>query len=300
MSVLIVGSMALDTIETASGRAEDVVGGAATYAAIAASLFAKVRLCAIVGHDFPARELEAMEARGIDLSGVERAAGKTFRWSGVYTQDFLSRQTLDTQLNVFESFTPRLPEEYRQNEFVFLANIHPELQLTVLQQTRNPRLVLCDTMNLWIDTSRDRVLEVLKQVDVCFMNDEEARQICNTHHLVIAGKKLLTMGPKIVIIKKGEHGALLFSYDDYFVAPSYPVEIIVDPTGAGDAFAGGFIGYLSQTGNLSPQNVRRAVVYGSIVASFTVEAFSIDRLRAVTPGEMAERYDRFRRMIEYH
>ena len=292
--------MALDTIETATGRAEEVMGGAATYAAIAASLFAKVRLCAIVGADFPAREMEAMSARGIDLTGVERADGKTFRWSGVYTQNFLSRHTLDTQLNVFERFTPQLPEEYRQSEFVFLANINPELQLTVLQQTKKPRLVLCDTMNLWIDTARDRVLEVFKQVDVCFMNDEEARQICNTHHLVIAGKRLLTMGPKIVIIKKGEHGALLFSQDDYFVAPSYPVEIIVDPTGAGDAFAGGFIGYLSQTGNLSPQNVRRAIVYGSIVASFTVESFSIDRLRSVTPGEMAERYDRFRRMIEYH
>ncbi len=300
MSVLIVGSMALDTVETATGRVENALGGAATFAGMAAALFTRVRLCGVVGEDFPPHELEALSNRGIDLAGVERAAGKTFHWSGVYSHDFTHRETLDTQLNVFEHFHPKLPDDWRDSEYVFLANIHPALQLAVLEQTKRPRLVFCDTMNLWIDSQPEQVLEVLRNVDVAFMNDEEARAICNTHHLVLAGRKLLTMGPKIVVIKKGEHGAMLFSQDDYFVAPSYPVEMLVDPTGAGDTFAGGFIGYLDQTGNHSPQNLRRALVYGSIVASFAVESFSVERLRSVTPGDIAERYDRFRRIIEYH
>lgn len=300
MSVLIVGSMAFDDVETATGKVTQVIGGAATYAAIAASLFTRARLCAIVGRDFPAHELEFMQRHGIDVSGVEIAEGKTFRWSGIYSADFVSRKTLDTQLNVFETFQPKLSGEYRQSDYVFLANIHPDLQLSVLEQTRKPRLVLCDTMNLWIDTQPDRVREVLRRVDVALMNDEEARQLCNTHHLVQAGERLLTMGPHVAVIKKGEHGALLFSQEDYFVAPSYPVDAILDPTGAGDAFAGGFVGYLDQTDDLSPQNLRKAVIYGSIVASFAVEAFSIDRLRSITPGDITARYDEFRKMIEFH
>lgn len=299
MGVLIVGSIALDSVETPFGKVEGALGGAATYAATAASLFTDVQLVGVVGEDFPREHLEFLRGRGIDLTGVQVAQGKTFRWSGYYDFDLNTAHTRDTQLNVFEHFDPQLPEEYREAEYVFLANINPELQLRVLDQVRQPKLVLCDTMNLWIQRSKEKVLEVLRRVDVALMNDSEARQLFETPSLIRAGRRLLQAGPKVGIIKKGEHGALLFADGDFFSAPSYPLEEVLDPTGAGDSFAGGLIGFVAYTNDPSIDNLRKAIVYGSIVASFNVEDFSLNALRRVTPEDIARRYGEFVEMTQF-
>ncbi len=293
--VLIVGSMALDNVRTPAGEVKNALGGAADYSSVAASFFSPVRLVGVVGDDFPKEHLDYLESRKIDLGGVEIIqGGKTFRWAGYYDFDLNIAHTLDTQLNVFADFQPKLPEQYRESKYVFLANIDPALQLQVLAQVKNPVLTVCDTMNFWIERKRDELLQVLKLVDIVFMNDAEARQLTGQLSVVKAAKALLALGPKTVIIKKGEHGALLFSGDEHFATPSYPLEDIADPTGAGDSFAGGFIGYVARQGDISTTTLRRATVFGSVMASFNVEDFSLNRLRTLTMEEIHARYQEFR------
>ncbi len=295
--ILIVGSMALDDVRTPAGEVKSALGGAADYSGVAASFFAPVQIVGVVGDDFPPEHLEFLASRGIDLTGVETVpGGKTFRWAGYYDFDLNIAHTLDTQLNVFADFQPKLPELHRQAQYVFLANIDPELQLSVLSQVENPLLTVCDTMNFWIEGKRDALIEVLKRVDIAFMNDAEARQLTGKLSIIKAAKAIQELGPKSVIIKKGEHGALLFHGDDHFAAPSYPLEDIADPTGAGDTFAGGFIGYVASQEDLSMATLRKAVVYGSVLASFNVEDFSLNRLRRLTPAEIAARYRAFQQI----
>ncbi len=288
--VLIVGSVALDSVETPSGRVDNALGGAATYASTATSLFAPVRLVGVVGEDFPTQHLEFLRARNIDLSGLQIVeGGKTFRWKGDYLGDLNQAATHDTQLGVFEHFEPHLPADYAQTPWVFLANIHPELQLQTVNSVKNPRLVVADTMNLWINLARESVWKVLARADVAVMNDGEARLLLEEPNLIRAGRELLKRGPRVVIIKKGEHGALMFSGDDIFSAPSFPVEEVVDPTGAGDSFAGAFIGYLARRNDDSLDAMRRAVVYGSCVASATVSDFSLGALAKLNTEEVERR-----------
>lgn len=294
--VLIVGSVALDNVRTPFGEVKDALGGAAVYSSVAASYFAPVRLVGVVGTDFPEKHVRFLASRGIDLAGLQRVEGKTFRWSGYYDFDLNQAHTLDTQLNVFQHFRPMIPESYRDSEYVFLANIDPELQLQVLDQVRAPRLSICDTMNFWIENKRDALLEVLKRVDVVFMNDAEARQLCGTFSLIKAARQIREMGPSAVIIKKGEHGAVLVSDNTYFAAPSYPLEDVTDPTGAGDSFAGGFVGYIAATGDISEASLRKATVYGSTLASFNVQDFSLGRLCMLTQDDIANRYCEFKQI----
>ena len=299
--VLVVGSVALDSLETPSGVAENALGGAATYGSVAASLFAPGHLVGVVGDDFPPEHLEFLKGRNIDLAGLQVVdGGKTFRWKGDYLGDLNQAVTHDTQLGVFEHFEPTLPDNYKNADFVFLANIHPALQLRVLEQVANPRLVLCDTMNLWINLARDDVWKVFAQSDIAVLNDGEARLLTEEDNVMKAGKKILESGPKHVIIKKGEHGALLFSADgSLFAAPSFPLDEVVDPTGAGDSFAGALIGYLAKTDDLSIENLRRAVVYGSVVASTTVQDFSLDALRVLDIAEVERRFQSVKKMSAF-
>jgi len=286
--------MALDSVRTPAGEVKDALGGAADYSSVAASFFSPVQLVGVVGDDFPQTHLDYLKSRNIDLAGVQTIpGGKTFRWAGYYDFDLNVAHTLDTQLNVFADFKPVLPEAYKAAKYVFLANIDPELQLEVLSQVTNPTLTVCDTMNFWIDGKRDALLEVLKRVDVAFLNDAEARQLTGKLSVVQAAQALQEIGPKTVIIKKGEHGALLFGEGRHFAAPSYPLEEISDPTGAGDSFAGGFIGYVAAQDDTSFDTFRRAVVYGSVMASYNVEDFSLNRLRTLTPADIASRYRQF-------
>ncbi|MDQ2800571.1 MAG: PfkB family carbohydrate kinase [Armatimonadota bacterium] len=298
--VLIVGSMALDSVRTPMGEVRDALGGAADYSSVAASFFAPVQLVGVVGDDFPREHLDFLASRDIDLAGVQTiAGGKTFRWAGYYDFDLNIAHTLDTQLNVFADFQPTLPEAYKQAKYVFLANIDPELQLQVLSQVSAPKFTVCDTMNFWIEGKREALLEVLKRVDLAFMNDAEARQLTGQLSVIKAAKALQQIGPKTVIIKKGEHGALLFSGNDHFAAPSYPLEDIADPTGAGDSFAGGFIGYVAAQDDISTATFRKAVVYGSVMASFNVEDFSLNRLRSLTQDDIAARYRAFKEIAYF-
>ena len=297
--VLIVGSIALDTVQTPFGAVSEALGGAAVYSGVAAGFFAPVRLVGVVGDDFPADHLARLEARGIDLAGVETAAGATFRWSGYYEYDMNQAHTVSTALNVFEGFRPTLPESYRDTRYVFLANIDPDLQLAVLDQVPDARLTAADTMNFWIERKRDRLLEVLKRVDVILLNEGEARQLCDTASLAVAGRRLLELGPKTAVIKKGEHGVVMFARGCHFAAPSYPLEEVKDPTGAGDSFAGGFVGYLAYTDDPTEENVRKAVVCGSAMASFGVEDFSLRRLESLTPQAIMERCGEFRRITRF-
>jgi sugar/nucleoside kinase (ribokinase family) len=298
--VLIVGSMALDSVSTPAGQVKDALGGSATMASMAASFYAPVQLVGVVGDDFPLGHLDFLKSRGIDLGGVQTiAGGKTFRWSGFYDFDLNIAHTLETQLNVFADFAPTLPEKYRDAEYVFLANIDPKLQLDVLEQVRKPKLTVCDTMNFWIEGSREALIKVLERVDLAFMNDAEARQLTGKLSTIKAAKEIQAIGPKTVIVKKGEHGALLFAGNEHFSAPSYPLEDIADPTGAGDSFAGGFIGYVASMNDISPTTLRRGVIYGSVMASYNVEDFSLDRLRKLTDGDIADRYRRFKEIAYF-
>jgi sugar/nucleoside kinase (ribokinase family) len=298
--VLIVGSMALDSVRTPAGEVQDALGGAADYSSVAASFFAPIQLVGVVGDDFPQEHLDFLASRNIDLGGVQIVpGGKTFRWAGYYDFDLNIAHTLDTQLNVFADFQPALPDAFRKAPYVFLANIDPELQLQVLTQIESPKLTVCDTMNFWIDGKPDALKEVLKHVDIAFMNDAEARQLTGKLSTIKAAKALQELGPKTVIIKKGEHGALLFSGDDHFAAPSYPLEDIADPTGAGDSFAGGFIGYVASQDDISLPTLRKAVVYGSVMASYNVEDFSLNRLRSLTPADIASRYQAFKQISQF-
>lgn len=288
--VLIVGSVALDTVRTPFGEVSEALGGSASYAATAASFFCPARVVAVVGEDFPEENVARLAGREVDLGGLQRAPGRTFRWQGYYEYDLSQAHTVSTELNVFESFRPRLPEEYRSSPYVFLANIDPGLQLAVLDQLHRPKLVACDTMNFWIERAPEKVLEVLARVDIALMNDAEARQLCGEANLIAAARRILNYGPGVVLIKKGEHGALLMSHKFCFAAASYPLEEVRDPTGAGDAFAGGLLGYLARTGEEGDEVLRRAAVCGAVMASYAVEDFSLGRLLELTPEEIADRY----------
>ncbi|HSM93806.1 MAG TPA: PfkB family carbohydrate kinase [Anaeromyxobacteraceae bacterium] len=299
MSLLVVGSVALDSLETPFGRRTDVLGGSASYFASAASFFLPTRVVAVVGEDFPAEHVDFLGSRGIDLSGLVRRPGRTFRWSGRYEFDLNTAHTLDTQLNVFAEFQPELPEHFRDSSYVFLGNIDPDLQRKVLDQVRAPRFVAMDTMNYWITSKRSSLLETLKRVDMAFVNDAEARQLAGEHNVVKAAKAILRMGPRAVVVKRGEYGAAFFSGDEVFMASAYPLPSVFDPTGAGDSFAGGFMGYLAKSGREERGVLRRAIVLGSVLASFVVEQFSLDRLRSLTPLEIKERYAEARQLAHF-
>ena len=294
MSLLVVGSVAFDSVKTPFGEAEEVLGGSATYFATAASYFTEVNLVAVVGEDFPDAHLAFLKEKGIDLTGLERAPGRTFRWRGEYSYQLNEAKTLDTELNVFQSFQPRLPERYRQSRFVFLANIDPALQRSVLDQVERPELVASDTMNFWIEGKREALIATLGAVDILLINDGEARELAQEVNLVKAAKRILAFGPKTLVIKQGEYGALMFNGGSIFSAPAYPLEDVFDPTGAGDSFAGGFMGYLSRCRHFDDAAIRQAVIYGSTMASFNVEAFSLDRMRSLRQDEIASRYQAFK------
>ncbi len=299
MSVLVVGSVALDSVETPFGKAEDVLGGSATFFSASASHLTKVSVVGVVGSDFPVEKLEPLKERGVDFSGLERAEGSSFRWRGRYRHDLNSAETLETHLGVFSHFSPKIPETLRSLPYVFLANIDPRLQLDVLNQVGKPKLVACDTMNFWIQSRRPDIIELLGHVDLVTLNDGEARQLTEKSNLVQAAQWIMARGPRHVIIKKGEHGAFMFAPDSIFFAPAFPLDNVFDPTGAGDAFAGGFIGYLAATGDLAEANLRRAVIYGSVMGSFAVEKFSIERLMTVTRAEIDQRMREMRRLVTF-
>ncbi len=299
MTVLVVGSVALDSVETPFGKAEEVLGGSGTFFSASASHLTPVQLVGVVGSDYPVDRLEPLTKRGVDLGGVERAEGESFRWRGRYRHDLNSAETLETRLGVFSHFRPKIPEGFRRAPFVFLANIDPRLQLDVLRQVERPKLVACDTMNFWIESRRSDVLELLKHVDAILLNDAEARQLTEESNLVKAARWIIARGPRIVIIKKGEHGAFMFTEHSVFFAPAYPLEDVFDPTGAGDSFAGGFMGYLARAGTLDEEHMRRAVVYGSTMGSFAVEKFSIDRLMELDQDTIRARLADFRRLVAF-
>src|SRR6266704_1301180 len=301
MSVLVVGSIAIDTVKTPVEEHSELLGGSASYAALAASFFSPVRLVGVVGDDFPESEFEFWKSRKIDTEGVQRVNGKTFRWSGEYSWDLNTRQTRSIELNVFKDFKPELPETYRQTDFVLLANIEPSLQAHVLEQMERPRFVVADTMDLWIETARADLDALLRRVNLLILNDSEAREMTKETSLIRAGRKIRGYGPRYVAIKKGEHGALLFGEDEFFSAGAYPLEDIHDPTGAGDTFAGGFAGYLAAhvRENVTFDVMRKAVIYGSVLASFCVEAFSLERLRKLTQDKITDRYQLFKMMSQF-
>lgn len=301
MSILIVGSVGLDTVETPFDKVEDALGGSATYLSLAASYFTgPINFVGVVGEDFSKDFIKLFEDHNVDLEGLQIVeGGKTFRWSGKYHYDLNNRDTLSTELNVFENFDPQLPERYKKSSHVVLGNIQPELQLKVLDQLENPKFVVCDTMNLWIEKTKEKLLEVLKRVDVLIINDSEARLLTKEPNLIKAAAIIRDMGPKFLIIKKGEHGALLFGDDTVFSAPAYPMENIYDPTGAGDSFAGGFAGYIHKTSDFSFDNMKRAVIYGSTMASFCVEKFSTKGLEELSPLLIHSRFLEFRELSKF-
>lgn len=299
-NLVVVGSLALDTVKTPFGKVTDAFGGAAAYASYAASFFAKAGVVGVVGSDFPGRHLQLLRQRGISAEGVVvNGSGKTFRWEGYYEYDMNDAKTLSTDLGVFANFKPVLPESFKDAAYVFLANIDPQLQFDVLQQVKKPKLVLLDTMNYWIANKRRQLVEVVKKVDILLLNDSEARQLFGTPNLVKAAAAALKLGPKYVIIKKGEHGALLFSEGSHFSAPGYPLETIKDPTGCGDSFAGAMIGYLAGKGASSEKDIRKAIIYGSVVASFNAEGFSLERMKRLTNNEIDARYNEFQRICQF-
>jgi sugar/nucleoside kinase (ribokinase family) len=299
MDILVIGSVAFDSVETPFGRGDDVLGGSATYFSTSASFFTGVQLVAVVGDDFPEEPKEFLRSRGVDLAGLQTQPGKTFRWKGRYGYDLSEAQTLETHLNVFETFHPQLPESYRKAEYVFLANIDPELQLEVLNQVERPKLIACDTMNFWIEGKRDALVRTLGHVDILVINEAEVRQLADEANLVKASRAVLTMGPKTLVVKRGEYGVLVFTEHSIFSAPAYPLEEVFDPTGAGDTFAGGFMGYLAATNNLSDETIRKATVFGSVMASFTVEDFSLNRLRKLSWSEVEERFRLFQALTAF-
>ena len=302
MSLVAVGTVAFDDIETPSGRAEKIVGGACTYISLAASYFVTpVRIVSVVGDDFPAEMLEYMKTRGVDLEGLQIKKGeKSFFWAGKYYRDLNTRDTLDTQLNVLATFDPVLPETYRTTDYLMLGNLTPQVQMQVLEQLKHrPKLVALDTMNFWMNTSLNDLLAVLQKVDVLTINDEEARQLSGENSLVKAAKIIHEMGPRYLIIKKGEHGALLFNKGEIFFAPALPLAEVTDPTGAGDTFAGGFMGWMAKTGDLSFANMKLAVIYGSAMASFCVEKFGVERLKGLTPAMIQNRVLQFADLVHF-
>ncbi len=300
MSVLVVGSVALDNVRTPFGEVENALGGSCSYVSTAISYFSEPSIVGVVGNDFPAKHIELFKRRGINTSGLEvNNAGETFKWRGFYEYDMNQAHTLETALNVFADFNPTVPESLRKSRCVMLGNIDPELQLKVLDQLDGPEMVMADTMNFWIESKRDALIEVIKRCDVVLLNDAEARQLCDTVSLQKAARELMKMGTKRVIIKKGEHGCLMFSDTEYFAAPAFPLEVVKDPTGAGDTFAGGFIGFLSQHKQLTDDIYRQAVIVGTTMASFTVEEFSLDRLANLEASEITTRCSKLRSQTEF-
>ena len=300
MSILVVGSVAYDTVETPFGKAERVLGGSASFFSVAASFFAPVNLVGVVGRDFGEKQLAAFQGRNIALQGLERADGLTFHWQGKYSYDLNSRETVCTDLNVFEFFKPKIPDSYRASEMVFLGNIDPVLQREVLDQVSGPRLVACDTMNFWMSGKLEELKKTLARVDVLLINDAEARQLSGEWNVVKAARVIRALGPRTLVIKKGEHGVLMFTDEGSFAVPAYPLENVFDPTGAGDTFAGGFLGYLAGAGSsVTDAILRRAVVMGSTLASFCVEAFSLDRLLTLTRPEIEERFRLFKQLTHF-
>jgi sugar/nucleoside kinase (ribokinase family) len=300
MSLLVVGSVAFDAIETPFGRVERTVGGAATYFSLAASFFTRVNLVGVVGDDFTAKHEEVFRGRSVDLSGLERAQGKTFFWSGKYHENLNDRTTLATDLNVFAEFRPKLPESFRKSQYIFLANIDPTLQRSVLDQvTGKPKLVALDTMNYWIEGTPDELMKTLKQTQVLMINDSETRQLSDEHNLLRAAKAIFKMGPKTLVIKRGEHGAMMIHGDSVFCVPAYPLDEIHDPTGAGDSFAGGFMGYLAGAGKINANSLRLAMVYGSVLGSFAVEKFGLERLLKLKRREITDRVRHFHKLTTF-
>jgi sugar/nucleoside kinase (ribokinase family) len=299
-SLLVVGSVAYDDIDGPFGLQEDLLGGSASFFSVAASYFTdRVSVIAVVGDDFDAKHLDMMRGRGIDISGVEQTAGKTFHWAGKYADDLVTRESLRTELGVFADFRPRLGKGHRDAELIFLGNIHPALQSEVLDQVKAPALVAADTMNFWIEGTRAELEKTLDRVHTLLINDEEARQLAGEHNLVRAAAAIRTMGPTSVVIKRGDAGALLFYDGGVFAAPALPLEKVVDPTGAGDTFAGGFMGYLARAGDLEPSTIRTAMIFGSVMASFTVEEFSLDGIRDLARADIQERFDAFGNLTRY-
>jgi sugar/nucleoside kinase (ribokinase family) len=299
MPLLVVGSVALDSVETPFGKADGVLGGSANFFAASASNLTPVQVVGVVGDDYPVEKLKPLEQRGVDFAGLERAKGTSFRWRGRYRHDLNVAETLETHLGVFSNFSPKIPPQFRNAPFVFLGNIDPRLQLNVLTQVDKPKLVACDTMNFWIESRRPDLLKLLERVDAITLNDGEARQLTDCNNLVKAARWIMKRGPKLVIIKKGEHGAFMFTGGTVFFAPAYPLEEVFDPTGAGDAFAGGFMGYLAKHGDISDASLRRAVIYGSAMGSFAVETFSIERLLTVDAEQLAARVAEFRKLVAF-
>ncbi|MFA6549079.1 MAG: PfkB family carbohydrate kinase [Candidatus Margulisiibacteriota bacterium] len=298
MTLLILGTIGLDTIETPFGKKQDILGGSAVHAAVSASFYTDTAIVGVAGSDFSQEHMDFLKSRKINTSGISIMPGETFRWSGYYEYDMNQAHTRDTKLNVYGKFEPKIPADLLNSEYLFLANLDPELQLKILDQTR-PKFAALDTMNFWIDTKREFLHEAIKRVDFVLMNEGEIRQFMETPNLPLAASRLLKLGAKNVIVKKGEHGALLFTPNSHFSAPSYPQDVLRDPTGAGDSFAGGFMGYLAKTGDLSEANIRRAIVIGSVMASFNVEDFSLDRMKRLKFKEVLDRFSEFRRFSEF-
>lgn len=300
MSLLVVGSVALDSVETPTHRRDDILGGSAVYFSYAASYFTPVHLVGVVGEDWPDAHTEMLRQRRVDTSGLQVISGaKTFRWRGKYLPNMNDRETLEVHLNVFEKFDPVLPEDYRRAKFVFLANGSPVVQMKVMDQVPAATLTVADTMDLWISTQHDELLELLKRVDGLVLNDSEAKLLADEENLVVAGQKVREMGPKFVVIKKGEHGAIFFSEHETYVMPAYPTPGVIDPTGAGDSFAGGMMGYLAEKGDFSPKTLKEALAFGTVTASFTVEDFSLDRLKGLERGEVDRRLTEYRQMLSF-
>ncbi len=299
MSLLAVGSIALDSVETPFGSNTDALGGSATFFSCAACLLHPVQVVGVVGSDFPFDSIERLRSRGVDLSGVERKDGESFRWKGKYSYDLQNRDTLETRLGVFADFNPRIPEQFRSSEYVFLGNIDPELQLSVLDQIEKPKLVACDTMNYWIQSKRDVLLELLRRIDVIMVNDSEARELSGDWNVYRAARWILERGPRVAVIKQGVYGAVLVEENKIFYVPAFPLEEVFDPTGAGDSFAGGFMAHLARTGDDSAANLRRAMVYGSAMGSFAVERFSTQRFDEIGAAEVTERVHQFAELVRF-
>ncbi len=299
IDLVVVGSIALDSVKTPFGEVKEILGGAATYSSVAASIFCSPGLVGVVGKDFPKEHIEFLNKRKIATDGLSVADGKTFRWSGYYEFDMNQAHTTNTELNVFSSFSPKIPKNYLESKYLFLANIDPLLQIEVMSQLKNTKLVALDTMNFWIETKKHDLMDIISKVNLLLINDAEARELMNTPNLVQAARMLLKKGPNAVIIKKGEHGALLFTDSMCFCAPGYPLEQVKDPTGAGDSFAGGLMGYLAGTGDTSVENIKKAVIYGSAIASFNAEDFSLNKLKKITKEDADKRYKEFEKLVEF-
>jgi sugar/nucleoside kinase (ribokinase family) len=300
LSILVVGSLGLDTIETPFAKVEESLGGSAVYISLAASFFSpEVKLVGVVGEDFPEKYIQLLRDHHIDLEGLQIVkGGKTFRWSGKYHYDMNSRETIFTELNVFKDFNPVIPENYRDSKFIVLGNIDPDLQMNVLNQLNQPEFIICDTMNYWIERKNEALRKLLTMVDLLVVNDSEARLLANHPNLIRAAKIILEMGPKKLVIKKGEHGSLLITRDTIFVAPAFPLENISDPTGAGDTFAGGMVGYLSRVNSINDEELKKAIIYGSVLASFCVEKFSVDGLLSLNDAKINDRFTQFCKLIQ--